>query len=198
MRNKKWLRLLAYVTGAVNQELLPQNEYLAAEKLILRATLPTRLRLSDPERATLAQIGKQPGRKAQAQHSGSSSTTSNTALTRFPRRPARPDMADTTCRLTAAAFPGKRRALAGGARPRAALLLTSRPRPVRRRADRCRGRPCSRRRDARRRRNRAATWPARRSEVSLCRHAAGGPAPRPQVFGNGTEHLEPEIQHGPV
>ena len=35
MRNKKWLRLLAYVTGSVNQELLLQNEYLAAENRIL-------------------------------------------------------------------------------------------------------------------------------------------------------------------
>jgi hypothetical protein len=30
MKNKKWVRLLAYVTGSVNQELLLQNEYLAA------------------------------------------------------------------------------------------------------------------------------------------------------------------------
>jgi len=58
MRNKKWVRLLAYVTGSVNQELLLQNEYLAAENRILRAKLPSRLRLSDPERATLAEIGK--------------------------------------------------------------------------------------------------------------------------------------------
>jgi hypothetical protein len=33
MKNKKWVRLLAYVTGSVNQELLLQNEYLAAETL---------------------------------------------------------------------------------------------------------------------------------------------------------------------
>jgi hypothetical protein len=46
MRNKKWVRLLAYVTGSVNQELLLQNEYLAAENRILRAKLPTKLRLS--------------------------------------------------------------------------------------------------------------------------------------------------------
>src|SRR5712692_8566198 len=64
MRNKKWLRLLAYVTGSVNQELLLQNEYLAAENRILRAQLPSRLRLRDPERATLAEIGKRLGRKA--------------------------------------------------------------------------------------------------------------------------------------
>jgi putative transposase len=64
MRNKKWVRPLAYVTGNVNQELLLQNEYLAAENRILRAMLPTRLRLSDPERATLAEIGKRLGRKA--------------------------------------------------------------------------------------------------------------------------------------
>ena len=64
MRNSKWVRLLAYVTGSVNQELLLQNEYLAAENRILRTKLPTRLRLSDPERVTLAEIGKRVGRKA--------------------------------------------------------------------------------------------------------------------------------------
>ena len=57
-------RLLAFVTGLVNQELLLQNEYLAAENRILRAHLATRLRLSDPERSTLAEIGKRLGRKA--------------------------------------------------------------------------------------------------------------------------------------
>src|SRR6266481_2716531 len=64
MRNSKWLRLLAYVTGSVNQELLLRNEYLAAENRILRAKLPSRLRLSNPERITLAEIGKRLGRKA--------------------------------------------------------------------------------------------------------------------------------------
>src|SRR3989441_9019561 len=58
-----WARLLAFVTGLVNQELLLQNEYLAAENRILRAHLPSRLRLSDPERCTLAEIGKRLGRK---------------------------------------------------------------------------------------------------------------------------------------
>ena len=63
---KNWARLLAYVTGLVNQELLLQNEYLAAENRILRAHLPSRLRLSNPERETLAEIGKRLGRKALA------------------------------------------------------------------------------------------------------------------------------------
>jgi putative transposase len=54
----------AYVTGLVNQELLLQNEYLAAENRILRAHLPAPLRLSDPERRTLAAIGKRVGSKA--------------------------------------------------------------------------------------------------------------------------------------
>jgi hypothetical protein len=58
------VRLLAYVTGSVNQELLLQNEYLTAENRILRTKLPARLRLSDPERVTLAEIGKRVGRKA--------------------------------------------------------------------------------------------------------------------------------------
>jgi len=48
----------------VNQELLVRNEYLAAENRILRAHIPGRLRLSNPERATLAEIGKRLGRKA--------------------------------------------------------------------------------------------------------------------------------------
>src|SRR5690348_11057432 len=67
MKDNKGLRLLAYVTGLVNQELLLQNEYLAAENRILRAHMPARLRLSDPERSTLAEIGKRLGRKALAQ-----------------------------------------------------------------------------------------------------------------------------------
>ena len=54
---------MAYVTGLVNQELLLQNEYLAAENRILKARLQPGLRLSDGERATLAEIGKRLGRK---------------------------------------------------------------------------------------------------------------------------------------
>jgi hypothetical protein len=44
-----WARLLAFVTGLVNQELLLSNEYLIAADRILRAQLPTCLRLSDLE-----------------------------------------------------------------------------------------------------------------------------------------------------
>ncbi len=39
MIDNKWARLLAYVTGLVNQKLLLQNEYLVAENRILRGTL---------------------------------------------------------------------------------------------------------------------------------------------------------------
>jgi hypothetical protein len=59
-----WARILSSVTGLVNQELLLRNEYLAAENPILRAHLPARLRLSDAERSTLAEIAKRLGRKA--------------------------------------------------------------------------------------------------------------------------------------
>jgi hypothetical protein len=38
MKDKKWLPLLAYVTGLVNQELFFQNEYLAAKNRILQHT----------------------------------------------------------------------------------------------------------------------------------------------------------------
>src|SRR5499427_5802778 len=62
MHNNKWAQLLAYVTGLVNQRLLLQCEYLAAENRILRSHLPPRLRLSDPQRSILAEIGKRLGR----------------------------------------------------------------------------------------------------------------------------------------
>ena len=52
------MRLLACMTGSVKQELLLPNEYLAAEYRILITKLPPRLRLSNPERMTLAEIGK--------------------------------------------------------------------------------------------------------------------------------------------
>jgi hypothetical protein len=51
-----WARLLAYVTGTVNQELLLRNEYLAAENRILRSQIKGRLLLSEGEKATLAEI----------------------------------------------------------------------------------------------------------------------------------------------
>ena len=59
-----WTRILAYITGSVDQELLLRNEYLAAENRILRAQLNGCLRLSDAERATLGEIGFRLGRKA--------------------------------------------------------------------------------------------------------------------------------------
>ena len=61
MHSTQVARLLAYVTGMVNRQLLLQNEYLVAENRILRAHLPSRLLLSDPERSTLAVIGKRLG-----------------------------------------------------------------------------------------------------------------------------------------
>jgi putative transposase len=62
-----WTRVLAYVTGTVDQELLARNEYLAAEKRILKAQLKGRLKLLDTERATLGEIGHRLGRKALAE-----------------------------------------------------------------------------------------------------------------------------------
>src|SRR5436190_6806346 len=45
MQNNSWARLLAYVTGLVNQRLLLQCEYLIAENRILRSHISGRLRL---------------------------------------------------------------------------------------------------------------------------------------------------------
>jgi putative transposase len=59
-----WERMLAYITGTVDQELLLRNEYLAAENRILVAQIKGRLLLSDAEKATLAEIAHRLGRKA--------------------------------------------------------------------------------------------------------------------------------------
>ncbi len=56
--------MLAYITGSVDQELLLRNEYRATENRILKNQIKGRLRLTDPERISLAGIGKRLGRKA--------------------------------------------------------------------------------------------------------------------------------------
>jgi putative transposase len=56
-----WARILAYVTGTVDQELPAQNEYLATENCILKDQRKGRLMRSDAERATLGEIGHRPG-----------------------------------------------------------------------------------------------------------------------------------------
>lgn len=62
-----WKRLLAYITGSVNQELLLRNEYLVTENRLLRHQIPGRVRLSDGERKTLAESGKKLGKQALAE-----------------------------------------------------------------------------------------------------------------------------------
>jgi putative transposase len=62
-----WARILAYVTGTVDQELLARNEYLTAENRILKAQLKGRLKLSNTERATLGEIAHRLGRNALAE-----------------------------------------------------------------------------------------------------------------------------------
>ena len=62
-----WTRMLSYITGTVDQELLLRNEYLAAENRILRAKISGRLLLSDSEKTTLAEIAHRLGRKALAE-----------------------------------------------------------------------------------------------------------------------------------
>ena len=59
-----WPRILAYITGTVDQELLLRNEYLVAENRILRDQVSGRLLLADSEKKTLTEIGYRLGRKA--------------------------------------------------------------------------------------------------------------------------------------
>ena len=59
-----WKTLLAYITGAVDQELLVRNEYLVTENRILRSHITGRMRLRDGERKALAEIGHKLGKQA--------------------------------------------------------------------------------------------------------------------------------------
>ena len=59
-----WKKLLANVTGSIDEELRLRNEYLVTENRILRSKIKGRLRLKDEERRQLATIGKKLGRKA--------------------------------------------------------------------------------------------------------------------------------------
>jgi hypothetical protein len=61
-----WKKLLAYITGSVDQELLLCNEYLVTENRLLRKQISVRVRLNDRERKTLAEIGKRLGKQALA------------------------------------------------------------------------------------------------------------------------------------
>ena len=56
-----WARILAFVTGMVDKELLARCEYLVAENRILKAQLKGRLKLSDAERATPAGVPSRSG-----------------------------------------------------------------------------------------------------------------------------------------
>jgi putative transposase len=56
-----WKHLLAYITGSVDQALLLRNEYLVTENRILRNQITGRVRWSDGERKTLAEIGQKLG-----------------------------------------------------------------------------------------------------------------------------------------
>lgn len=61
-----WARILAYVSGTVDQELLARNKYLPAENRILKAQLNGRPKLSGAERGVLGEIGHRLGRKVLA------------------------------------------------------------------------------------------------------------------------------------
>ena len=59
-----WKKLLAYITGSVDEELLLRNEYLITENRILRKQIEGRIRLNDAERVSLAEIGRKLGKQA--------------------------------------------------------------------------------------------------------------------------------------
>ena len=53
-----WQHLLAYITGTVDQALLLRNEYLVTGNRLLRDQITGRVRLTDGERKTLADIAR--------------------------------------------------------------------------------------------------------------------------------------------
>jgi len=59
-----WKRMLAYITGRVNEDLLRRIEYLLEENRVLRNQIQKRILLTDHERRTLAEkavaLGKLP------------------------------------------------------------------------------------------------------------------------------------------
>ena len=59
-----WKKLLANMTGSIDEELRLRNEYLVTENRILRSKIEGQLRLKDEERRQLATIGKKLGRRA--------------------------------------------------------------------------------------------------------------------------------------
>src|SRR5918994_3819426 len=62
-----WKVLLAYITGSVDQALLLRHEYLVTENRMLRNQIKGRVRLSDGERKTLAELGQKLGKQALAE-----------------------------------------------------------------------------------------------------------------------------------
>ena len=69
-RLMEWARILAYITGTVDQELLLRNEYLAAENRVLRGQLKGRLRFSDAERLILINVARLSTQNSFATQSG--------------------------------------------------------------------------------------------------------------------------------
>jgi putative transposase len=59
-----WKHLLASIKASVDEELRLRNAYLAAENRILRNQITGRVRLTDGERETLAEIGERLGKQA--------------------------------------------------------------------------------------------------------------------------------------
>jgi putative transposase len=66
-RETGWKKLLAYIMGSVDQELMLRNAYLVTENCILRKQIQGHVRLSDAERKTLVAISKQLGKQALAE-----------------------------------------------------------------------------------------------------------------------------------
>jgi hypothetical protein len=58
-----WARILAFVTGMTDQELLARNEYLVAENRILKAKLKGRLKTAFSPAARAPRVATQQSRR---------------------------------------------------------------------------------------------------------------------------------------
>ena len=61
-----WKKMLAYISGSVDEELLKRNAYLIEENRVLHQRIDRRIRFTDGERIKLAAAELPPGLDAQA------------------------------------------------------------------------------------------------------------------------------------
>jgi len=82
-----WKKMLAYVTGEIEGSLFARVEYLIEENRVLRNLIEKRLKLTDPERRTLAEKAVAMGKLMPVATACDRATTPCHSRRRVARRP---------------------------------------------------------------------------------------------------------------